>query len=481
MDKTADIQSILFSLSWAICCFCHLSVVRYSPQCQSHSLSLFMSVVYATSAEWAAQVPTLLLGKTNNAPIETITSAANALHTTPLKRRSSSGGGGSGNSKRHQRYTATENGSTDTSISLITAPMLGGSLNGSQSRLYAPSFASIPNAIIPPHPSKHTVVAPSTIPHPSVASSTMISSTPLPLRLTKKQNKMLTQDFAAYKSSLSHQASLVVETMLPKRVLSIARLEQQFERERANAEKEQTERENTLGVTAADPVAAHASQLTQSELQVQIDASIAANSIITSLPVPTPDGSRSFIVPITNLLTHKPLIRATLPALGSQCVQHGWSFKQPLRPHPLNSFASRWCTTLQSELGDLVSVCALLRCSVTLTLPEADDANNTRLEVTEELLAELKGKEDWATAQKGRFVSYSLQRAKLCSKTIKYPGIPDYVRAVAELDAYTAMLMQISLSSLRNSYLLLYQLYQKNAALLIDDPTGDQAFQSMLA
>jgi proteasome activator subunit 2 (PA28 beta) len=126
-------------------------------------------------------------------------------------------------------------------------------------------------------------------------------------------------------------------------------------------------------------------------------------------------------------------------------------------------------------------VCALLRCSVTLTLPEADDANNARLEVTEELLEELKGKEHWASAQKGRIVSYSLQRAKLMSKVIKYPGVPDYLRAVEELDAYTTCLMQVSLASCRNSHLLLLELYRKNEALLLDDPLGDQAFQSMLA
>ena len=196
-----------------------------------------------------------------------------------------------------------------------------------------------------------------------------------------------------------------------------------------------------------------------------------------SQPLPIPLAAQ----PLAALHTHKPIIRAALPALGSQVTQHGWTFRHPSRAHPLNSFVSRWSGSLQSELADLVSVCALLRCSVTLTLPEADDANNARLEVTEELLEELKAKEQWATAQKGRLVSYSLQRAKLVSKLIKYPGVADYVQAVSELDSYTTSLMQVSFASVRNSHLLIYTLFRRNEGILLDDPLGDQAFQSMLA
>lgn len=77
-------------------------------------------------------------------------------------------------------------------------------------------------------------------------------------------------------------------------------------------------------------------------------------------------------------------------------------------------------------------------------------------------------------------MSYSLQRAKFMSKVVKYPGAADYTRAVGELDEYTRLTLQQSLVTLRNSYLLLHALYEKNMDKLLIDPAGDQAFQSML-
>lgn len=81
---------------------------------------------------------------------------------------------------------------------------------------------------------------------------------------------------------------------------------------------------------------------------------------------------------------------------------------------------------------------------------------------------------------KGRLVSYSLQRAKFFTKVDKYPGAADYPRAIGELDEYTRLTLQQSLVTLRNSYLLLHTLYEKNMEKLLIDPSGDQAFQSML-
>jgi len=67
---------------------------------------------------------------------------------------------------------------------------------------------------------------------------------------------------------------------------------------------------------------------------------------------------------------------------------------------------------LYEELQDQASLFSLVRTALQLQLPEAEESNTSQVEICDEILTNIRTKEDWGTGLRARLLGYSMQRAK---------------------------------------------------------------------
>ncbi|KDQ31037.1 hypothetical protein PLEOSDRAFT_155700 [Pleurotus ostreatus PC15] len=91
-----------------------------------------------------------------------------------------------------------------------------------------------------------------------------------------------------------------------------------------------------------------------------------------------------------------------------------------------------------------------------------EDGDNFGVQVQEEVLAELMRAQDSAYNVRDAARQDHLQRAKICSKLIKYPHIEDYAASLREHDEKQLYFIRQHLIDIRNIYAVLTDLIHKN-------------------
>ncbi|VEL31026.1 unnamed protein product [Protopolystoma xenopodis] len=109
-------------------------------------------------------------------------------------------------------------------------------------------------------------------------------------------------------------------------------------------------------------------------------------------------------------------------------------------------------------IEDTQTVCMWIQ----LNIPKIEDGNNFGVSVQEEVLMEAHKIEAEASAMLDFFIDYTMLRAKLVSKTLKWSQICDYKRSIRELDEITFLRLRATLCDSRNYYTRLYDLLTKN-------------------
>jgi hypothetical protein len=98
--------------------------------------------------------------------------------------------------------------------------------------------------------------------------------------------------------------------------------------------------------------------------------------------------------------------------------------------------------------------------------------------VQEDVVQELHRAEESSFQFLDQLTKYFLRRAKLISKRTKYPDIEEYALCIQESDAKTLTSYKLCLFDLRNQYLLLHDLIQKNYEK-VTNPRSDKEVAAM--
>lgn len=117
---------------------------------------------------------------------------------------------------------------------------------------------------------------------------------------------------------------------------------------------------------------------------------------------------------------------------------------------------------LKKMLMGMVELVSTLKISISLRIPRMEDGNNFGVGVQEECLGELGSAEDTAFSHYDKLTKYFQLRAKLVSKVLKWPYIEDYRDAVRELDEKQAVALKNTAEEIRQNYLVLWDLINKN-------------------
>lgn len=131
-------------------------------------------------------------------------------------------------------------------------------------------------------------------------------------------------------------------------------------------------------------------------------------------------------------------------------------------PVPCNALVLSVSEVVKKEMSEFVDIISTLKVFTQLLIPKIEDGNNFGVSVQEDVLQELTRAEETAFNYLDQFSKYYLNRAKLQSKIAKYPFIQDYVQCAAESDMKTYTNYRYGIYDLRNHYLLLHDLLQKN-------------------
>ncbi|TDL28233.1 proteasome activator pa28, REG alpha/beta subunit [Rickenella mellea] len=151
---------------------------------------------------------------------------------------------------------------------------------------------------------------------------------------------------------------------------------------------------------------------------------------------------------------------------------------------------------LKKECEDLIGLCDKVKLWVNLTMPKIEDGDNfgsprslagrlivlNNVQVSRfkkawfptgallttkysiEALSELHRSQESAYALRDAGRQHHLNRAKICSKIMKYPFLEDYTIALREHDERQLYLATQNLSDLRNVYAVLTDILHKNIA-----------------
>ncbi|KAG9119358.1 hypothetical protein FRC07_005656 [Ceratobasidium sp. 392] len=112
---------------------------------------------------------------------------------------------------------------------------------------------------------------------------------------------------------------------------------------------------------------------------------------------------------------------------------------------------------LKKEYMELVDLCDKVKLWVNLTMPKIEDGDNF------EVLNELHRAQDSGyNLRDAVSKSHHVNRAKICSKILKYPHIEDYAIALREHDEKQFYMCLRNLIDLRNIYAILMDVIHKN-------------------
>ncbi|EPY87552.1 hypothetical protein CB1_000238024 [Camelus ferus] len=107
-------------------------------------------------------------------------------------------------------------------------------------------------------------------------------------------------------------------------------------------------------------------------------------------------------------------------------------------------------------------MCNTVKMWVPLLTPGIEDGNNFGVSVQEETFAELRTVESEAASYPDQVSRYYITRAKLVSKTAKYPHVEDCRRTVTEIDKKESVSLRLIISELRNQYVTLQDMILEN-------------------
>lgn len=128
-----------------------------------------------------------------------------------------------------------------------------------------------------------------------------------------------------------------------------------------------------------------------------------------------------------------------------------------------NSSVQAVCKELKPILRDFIENCIVLKLWVSLLIPKIEDGNNFGVSIQAEVVKEITYCEDDAAKYYEELIDHFTNRAKLCSKVIKYPQIDDYRNAIKEFDERQfSYLTKFVTAQLLNSHALLHDLISKN-------------------
>ena len=150
-----------------------------------------------------------------------------------------------------------------------------------------------------------------------------------------------------------------------------------------------------------------------------------------------------------------------------------------LSPIPSNSALLSFISLVKSHTLEFLRILGIIKLSIQLSIPEIEDGGNVGVEVQEEAIGELHRAEETAYTILERPEIYYSNRAKLASKIVKYVMIEDYQQCVLELDEQMYVQLKNSLKTLKNLYIVNYDLLVKNQEKL-QDPRSASVHQHML-
>ncbi|KAI4528946.1 proteasome activator pa28, REG alpha/beta subunit [Schizophyllum commune Loenen D] len=122
------------------------------------------------------------------------------------------------------------------------------------------------------------------------------------------------------------------------------------------------------------------------------------------------------------------------------------------------------------QLGTLVEQVKLW---ITLTMPKYEDGDNFGVEIQTEVLNELDRVHQSAYNLRDLARQHHLERAKICSKLIKYPNIEDYTMALREHDEKHIRVARENLTDVRDLYAVMTDLIHKNITKVIRAPKAN--------
>ncbi|KAH9937379.1 proteasome activator pa28 REG alpha beta subunit [Fomitopsis serialis] len=129
-------------------------------------------------------------------------------------------------------------------------------------------------------------------------------------------------------------------------------------------------------------------------------------------------------------------------------------------------------TVVKRECEQLADLCDKVKLWVNLSMPKIEDGDNFGVQIQEEVLTELHRSQESAFNIRDAGRLDHLNRAKICSKIVKYPHIEDYTLALKEHDEKQLYVARQNLHDLRNVYAILTDILHKNIAK-IRSPKGN--------
>ncbi|KAF8516576.1 proteasome activator pa28 REG alpha/beta subunit [Hysterangium stoloniferum] len=128
------------------------------------------------------------------------------------------------------------------------------------------------------------------------------------------------------------------------------------------------------------------------------------------------------------------------------------------RPH-FHDYAYQAQARVKTECEELIELCDNVKLWVSLTMPRGD---NFGVQVQEEVLSELHRSQESGYNLRDHARTNYLQRARICSKLIKYPNIEDYSLALTEHDAKQLYMARQHIVDIKNIYAILTDVLHKN-------------------
>jgi len=128
--------------------------------------------------------------------------------------------------------------------------------------------------------------------------------------------------------------------------------------------------------------------------------------------------------------------------------------------------------TLKKECEQVIELTDKVKLWINLTMPKIEDGDNFGVQIQEEVLSELHRSQDTGYNIRDSVRQNHLNRAKICSKIIKYPHLEDYALALEEHDDKQLYIARQNLSELRNVYAIMTDILHKNISK-IRSPKGN--------
>jgi proteasome activator subunit 3 (PA28 gamma) len=127
-----------------------------------------------------------------------------------------------------------------------------------------------------------------------------------------------------------------------------------------------------------------------------------------------------------------------------------------------NKHISKAHQQVKKECEQLAELCDKVKLWVNLTMPKIEDGDNFGVSIQEEALNELLRSQESAYNLRDNARLDHLNRAKICSKMIKYPHVEDYTLALKEHDEKQLYLARQHLVDIRNIYAIITDILHKN-------------------